>query len=251
MFGDRFFARSSSRDKINMMEFTLQEEEWKSQWKTGLPGYFRYFGVICAEVHLHDMRKKVAMDHQRLPTSAENNSIDMLLDILRALSPELTAAFALMDTRYLVVTSEEMLGALRHYRGYGSVEVLLERGVFESEFGDALATFLHEHAHIQGDDGSRYFTDALTTLLSSLVRQRKLLDGYEERWNVCRTEVTRERLSLQGRDANAAGFLRYIASITGPDHLAEVLGKIPRPDLESIARPILVGRMVSILKMAA
>jgi hypothetical protein len=254
MFGDRFFARSSSRDKINMMEFTRLEEEWKSQWRTGLPGYFRYFGVINAEIYLHDMRKKVAMEHQRPPTAAEDNSINVLSDILRPLSPELTQAFALIDAKYFVVTSEEILGALRDYRGYGSVEVLLEQGVFESDFCDALATFLHEHAHIRGSDGSRYFTDALTSLISSLVRQRKSLDGYEERWNACRTKIARERLSQNGQDRNATAFSSYIASIIGPDHLdclAEVLGKIPRQDLESIARPILVRRMVSILKMAA
>jgi hypothetical protein len=194
------------------------------------------------------------MEHQRAPTAAENDGINVLWATLGTLSPELTRDFAQIDKKYFVVDSQEILGALKEYRGYRSVEVLLEQGVFESGFGDALATFLHEHAHVRGSDGSQYFTDALTTLLGSLVRQRKSLDAYEERWNACRTKVARERLSLQGQHTNATAFSSYIASIMGPDHLdclAEVLDRIPRQDLESIARPILVRRMVRILKMAA
>jgi len=253
LFGDRYFARSNSNSRVayTTLEYTRLEEEWKSQGRTGLPGYFRYFGVINAEVYLYDLRKTVAMEHQRDPTVAESNSINVLSDILCPLSPELTEAFDMMDTRYFVVTSEEMLGALRDYRGYDSVEVLLEQGVFESEFGDALAVFLHEHAHVRGTDGSRYFTDALTTLLSSLVRQRKSLDAYEVRWNACRTEVSRERMSLHGQDRNVTDSSRYMASIMEPHHLAEILDKIPLQGLNSIVRPILVRRMVSILKMAA
>jgi hypothetical protein len=251
MFGDRFFARSSSRDKLDMPEYKRLEEEWASQWRTGLPGYFRYFGVISAEIHLYDLRKTVAMEHQRAPTAAENNGIDVLWATLGTLSPELTRDLAQMDKTYFVIDSQEILGALKEYRGYRSVEVLLEQGVFESGFGDALATFLHEHAHIRGSDGSSYFTDALTALLGSLVRQRKSLDAYEERWNACRTEVSRERLSLQSQDRNVTDSSRYIASIMEPHHLAEVLDKIPLQGLDSIVRPILVRRMVSVLKMAA
>jgi len=156
-----------------------------------------------------------------------------------------------MDKTYFVIDSQEILGALKEYRGYRSVEVLLEQGVFESGFGDALATFLHEHAHIRGSDGSSYFTDALTALLGSLVRQRKSLDACEERWNACRTEVSRERLSLQSQDRKVTDSSRYMASIMEPHHLVEVLDKIPLQSLDSIVRPILVRRMVSVLKMAA
>ena len=251
MFGDRFFARSSSRDKLDMPEYKRLEEEWASQWRTGLPGYFRYFGVISAEIHLYDLRKTVAMEHQRAPTAAENNGIDVLWATLGTLSPELTRDLSQMDKTYFVIDSQEILGALKEYRGYRSVEVLLEQGVFESGFGDALATFLHEHAHIRGSDGSSYFTDALTSLLGSLVRQRKSLDACEERWNACRTEVSRERLSLQSQDRKVTDSSRYMASIMEPHHLVEVLDKIPLQSLDSIVRPILVRRMVSVLKMAA
>ena len=38
------------------------------------------------------------------------------------------------------------------------------------DFSEALAVFLHEHAHIFGYDGHRGFTDALTELIEAVVR---------------------------------------------------------------------------------
>jgi hypothetical protein len=248
LFGDGFFARSSSSDRYDMLEYKRLEKMWEETGRVCLPRYFRYFGVLSAEAYLYDLRKTVALEHQREPTDSEASSIDCLLDVLAVLSPELFQAFALIDTWYTVCTSKELLGAMREYRGYGSVEVLLEQGVFESEFGDALSTFLHEHAHIRGDDGSRFFTDELTNLLGSLVRHRKELDDYEKRWNDLKTRVKRERLGLNGHDGKETGFLEYIASITRTDHLADALNKVPLQDLESIIRQTLLMRMVSVLR---
>jgi len=58
-----------------------------------------------------------------------------------------------------------------------------------AEFSEALAVFLHEHAHIYGYDGSREFTDSLTELIETVVRYRKELDAHEAKWNVARQKV--------------------------------------------------------------
>ena len=46
--------------------------------------------------------------------------------------------------------------------------------------GFLLAVFRHEHAHIFGYDGQRVFTDALTEPLETVIRQRNVLDRYEQ-----------------------------------------------------------------------
>jgi hypothetical protein len=61
-----------------------------------------------------------------------------------------------------------------------------------------LATFLHEHAHIFGYDGSRGFTDAQTGLLETVVRHRHELDHYEADWEGVRASVQCERAASGG-----------------------------------------------------
>ena len=63
------------------------------------------------------------------------------------------------------------------------------------DFPEARAVFLHEHAHIFGYDGQRGFTDALTELLETVIRQRSVLDRYEQEWDLSREAVQRERES--------------------------------------------------------
>jgi hypothetical protein len=62
-----------------------------------------------------------------------------------------------------------------------------------ADFAPALAVYLHEHAHIFGYDGSREFSDALTELLETVVRNRDQLDGYEADWGNLVKTVKSER----------------------------------------------------------
>ena len=71
--------------------------------------------------------------------------------------------------------------------------MFLSARVFVADFAEALAVFLHEHAHIFGYDGSRGFTDALTELLETVVRERQNLDQAEAKWNRARELVAKER----------------------------------------------------------
>src|SRR5277367_6789237 len=56
-----------------------------------------------------------------------------------------------------------------------------------------LAVFLREHAHIFGYDGQRGFTEPLTELLDTLIRQRGPLDQYESAWEDACKKVERDR----------------------------------------------------------
>lgn len=96
-------------------------------------------------------------------------------------------------TTYSVAETETILGELKEKRNYHSREVFLSTRVFVADFAEALAVFLHEHTHIFGYDGSRGFSDALTELLKTVVRERKNLDPAEAKWNQAREQVLRER----------------------------------------------------------
>ncbi len=113
--------------------------------------------------------------------------------ITRELAPEVLAVFDRGKLSYTVATGDAVLDELRTGCGCRSREVFLAEQTFVADFPDALATFLHEHAHIFGYDGGRGFTDALTELLETVVRQRSVLDRYEKEWDVAREEVQRER----------------------------------------------------------
>ena len=101
--------------------------------------------------------------------------------------------FARKACRYTVGHNETLLGELRRGRGYRSTEVYLDQRVFVHDLGHAAATFLHEHAHIFGWDGSRGFTDALTELLETVIRERRQLADHERPWAEAAEAVRRER----------------------------------------------------------
>jgi hypothetical protein len=74
--------------------------------------------------------------------------------------------------------------------------VFLAADVFTDDFPEAVAVFLHEHAHIFGHDGHRGFTDALTELIETVVRNRSALDAYEAEWETIQKSVRKERKSI-------------------------------------------------------
>ena len=133
----------------------------------------------------------------RAPTRSEAASVGVLHRALDDLAPVLVRLFTTKHVRYSVADTDAILGALKHGRGYQSIEVYLAATVFISDFARALAVFLHEHAHIFGYDGSRGFTDALTELLEALISHRAALDTYEHEWQAARQEVLTERGTVE------------------------------------------------------
>jgi hypothetical protein len=117
----------------------------------------------------------------------------VLTEIIRVLAPEITAVLQQKHVEYSVAETDVLLGELKQHRRYASEEVFLSAQVFVNDFGEAVAVFLHEHAHVFGYDGSRGFTDALTQLIENVVRHRKDVDSYEAEWLEARKAVLHER----------------------------------------------------------
>lgn len=72
MFGDGYFAQSTSRDPAEQLQFDALERKWREAGKTCLPQYFKKFGVLNAQQHLADLKEKAAEEarknHHRLPS---------------------------------------------------------------------------------------------------------------------------------------------------------------------------------------
>ena len=206
VFGEGYFARSDTFDPAQRLEYRRLERGWANNGKIKLKAYFKHFGVLNAEDYCLNKRERAAKENQRTPTPAESNGIKLLAGVLEELAPELMQVFARRTVTYSVFTSHHIHGEFKKQQRYRSLEVSLEQSVFVDDFPGSFATFLHEHAHVFGHDGSRGFTDALTDLLATVVRRRHLLDDYSRDWKAVRGEVIKERLasSQDGEEPLAA-----------------------------------------------
>lgn len=201
IFGEeQYFARSSIFRHISPereVSIKQMEADWRQSGRLELPNYFSRFGLVTARSHLDQMERRAQEEAQQRtthpPTVAEEASIQLLHEAMKDLTPEVSAIFTRGYTIYTVGASETVLGSLREGRRYRSREVFLNESLFVSDFGRALAVFLHEHNHIFGYDGGRGFTDALTELIEVIVRNRASLDDYDVRWQEAVLSVQDER----------------------------------------------------------
>lgn len=228
LFGDGYFARSVSRDPQEQLQYAPLEGQWLKAGRIALPQYFARFGAINARAHIEEVRRKASEEskkkNRRIPTRLEAEAIQVLAAVTGEFAPEMMAIFHRRHTSYTVAETEVVLGELKTGRAYRSSEVFLSDKMFVADFSEALAIFLHEHAHIFGHDGDRGFTDALTELLESVILHRKEIDGFEAEWQKSRAAVRKERKgSMQGADASLDEWL------AGKDveELRELLKSLP------------------------
>ncbi|HMB06981.1 MAG TPA: hypothetical protein VKP69_25000 [Isosphaeraceae bacterium] len=240
VFGDRYYARSAPTTPTEQLEFSKIEQQWKEQGRKPLPSYFRNFGVIDARSHVEQLKKKADEESKRrgkrTPTEAEWIGIRALSRITRELAPEIMAVFDRGRTRYDISSSDVVLGQLRRDRQYGMRDVFLSTTLFTSDFAEALAVFLHEHAHIFGYDGSRGFTDALTELIESIIRHRDALNRHEESWEQARKAVVRER-KMTGATDEFEELHEWVSSLS-EDELRALVGEIPPLTLSKLRRKL-------------
>lgn len=239
VFGDTYYARGSRQgDMAQHLESERLERRWREDGKVALPGYFQQFGVPIAWDELRRAREQALAEEkqnaQRAPTTAERDSIRLLTRVLRDLAPEVLAVFDKGSTSYTVARTDALLGALRSGRGYRSREVFLAERVFTADFPEALATFLHEHAHIFGYDGSRGFTDALTELLETVVRHRRDLDRYETQWEGVREAIRRERHARKG-ESDTDGLEAWLSALDEAA-LRQLMSRLPAAVLRKLRR---------------
>lgn len=130
-------------------------------------------------------------------TPAEAAALGVLAHAAAVLCRWLPAIWEGRVTRY--TTGESRCSHGIYFNGWGRPyrheEVFLAESLFTRELGAALATYLHEHAHLFGTDGSRRFTDELTCLIEGVVTHRRHLDACEAQWETARERVLAERLA--------------------------------------------------------
>ena len=241
IFLDKYYARSHSNQLAEQLRYQEVEAHWQKEGRVGLPGYFTYFGVPSAAGHIKELDEKARVEaskaNSRPPTRAEQSGIQVLSSVLGQLAAPLLTVFSKHHTRYTVARTDVVLGELKKGRGYRSQEVFLAEQVFVADFAEALAIFLHEHAHIFGHDGDRGFTDALTELIETVVRLRHELDGDEAQWEAVREKVLAER--REQPDIPVASLQERLAAMS-EEEVRDLLRQVPGP----IVRRLLKNRTI-------
>jgi hypothetical protein len=197
VFGNGFYAESPTDDPRELMKYREIEAGWIHEGRRSLPSYFSAFGVVSAHQRTRDLSEAAKAEARKKgahrPTATENRAIGVLRNVLLDFAPKIGQFYEEKRTSYTIAATDVLLGEFKQGRGYHSHEIFLAERLFESDFAEALAVFLHEHAHIHGYDGSRTFTDALTEILETTVRERHSVDEHERSWEVARKAVVAER----------------------------------------------------------
>lgn len=186
IFGDRYFAASRPHSLLQQIKYRKQERLWEQEGRQRLPRCFSRFGVISAECHFrlrYELaRHEVFSCRGRKPTRKEAALVEVLNAGLAILAPELASEVSRSQIRLRIRKSDILKGYLRNWKGDRVHAVYLSHRLFTCGFPEALAAFVHEHAHVLGADGSRDFTDALTEMLEEAIGHRDELSPLEAEW---------------------------------------------------------------------
>ena len=236
IFGNKYFARTHSRYGLEHLRYEEVEYKWEREGRIALPGYFTAFGVISAEQYLKTIEEKAKSEsmaqNSRQLTLAEMACVKVLKQIVKNICPGIMGVFTDTSVSYTAAKTEAILGELRKGRSYKSHEVFLAEEVFISNFADALAIFIHEHAHIFGHDGSRSFTDALTQILSIVIKERDKMDGFSACWEEARQKVQMERENSYGTFGDPD--INDLLARLGEREIRDVLNMVPTAILKGI-----------------
>lgn len=232
VFGDKYYARSKrdySSSDVDEIRWKAIEKEWRDKGREELPQYFARFGVISAESLLREQAEKALQEAKtaetREPTLAEMAVIRLLAKTMQEFAASTAMVLDTKRVNYVVASTEVLRGQLRKDRSYRSYEVFFAEKEFEYDFAEVLAVFLHEHAHVFGRDGSRDFTDALTEIVETIVRDRAELDKYEKEYDKARKKVLRERKSsASGQEENG---LRGNIDLMSEEQLRHLVKRVP------------------------
>jgi hypothetical protein len=240
VFGDGYYAVCTSQQQAEALEFDHLERKWREQGRKALPGYFKRFGVLNADAHSAELRRKAMEEektrHHRPLLRTEQLALSVLGEAVRNLAPAIMQHFDKNRTTYSVAETETILGQLKKSRGYREREVFLSSQVFISDFAEALAIFLHEHAHIFGYDGSRGFTDCLTEMLETVVRERSQIDQFEVKWEHTRSQVILERKTSLEPNREPTHDMK-LESMSA-EQLRELLRRLPSSAVRRAMEPI-------------
>lgn len=237
LFQDRYFARSVVNDAGAQLAVFRLEQSWQAEGLRPLPHYFSKFGVKSAWAHIREVQLRASAESKRLgsrpPSEAEQLGVQTLRGLLDELAPTLAAVLDQGRTRYVVAATDVLLGQLREGRKYKERVVFLAQDVFVSNFAEAVAVFLHEHAHIFGYDGDRAFTDELTTLIEVVIRERRLLDAFEAEWTTAVELVAEERRTPGCQQPDD---VIVTLDAMGEAELRQLVAQVPRATLRRLLK---------------
>lgn len=238
IFGNDYFALSPSwKRRENEFHVEILEKEWKNAGKIALPEYFSAFGLNDA-ISVIETRAKKSLDEAKAkgissPTKLESDAIALLTKVSVAYAAKLNGWFQAKNIRYSVAIAENLLGEFKAGLSYRSVEVYMAASIFEGDFSLALATFLHEHAHVFGNDGSREFTDALTEIIENVIRHRDGIGAYEKKWVTFVDKIRAERVHEKSKYATGQGDVYDVVSSMSDEERTKLLKQIPRAAIEA------------------
>ncbi len=118
VFGQEYYARSAEpRHEGERLAHEQYEQKWKQKGRIALPGYFTHFGVPSAASDLQALRARAAQEAKdqgsRAPSTAERGALEVLREVLQALSPALAAHFSgARRVQYTVAATEALQGEL-------------------------------------------------------------------------------------------------------------------------------------------
>lgn len=237
VFGEHYFARTDTRrigELYKYAEIKNKENEWEKEGRIALPGYFSDFGVVNYHFFIQDLKDRALRESEtrfkRKPTSTEYKAIELFSNAFRSLSQHFYTLLSSKNAIYFITEDEVLLGELKNARGYKSHEVYLAEHIFLSDFAAALSTFLHEHTHMFGYDGSRTFSDALTELLEAIIRERVALEKFEGQWKEIGQVIMTERKHKGSSSKDIYDFFTTLS----PADLREALRMIPFDVLTNI-----------------
>lgn len=235
-FDQEFFAVCKASNPMEQLRISTKEEEWKSEGRVALPSYFRVFGVENAdsffEKQIELAKKEAERKGRRLLSPAETAAKQVLDEAVQKLAPEIWNSFGNLRPNYSIAETEVLLGQFKKSLPYRSSQVFLAASIFEADFATAISVFLHEHTHIYGYDGSREFTDALTWLVASVIRNRSEIKQLVERWDDEVQKVDKER-KLKRQDENRT--TDTLIEDFSKTEMQEILRLLPESQLRRLA----------------
>jgi hypothetical protein len=192
-----YYVKSSSKDIIEQEKIRQIEKTWQNNGRRPIAKVFLKMGAKSALTYLAELRaqakKKSDEAAKRAPEDSEWRAIELMRSIMVLYAPETAKIFQRDKSTYIIIDSEALLGEFKSNRGYRERTVYLSSKLFVSGFAEILTTFIHEHQHIYGSDGSSSFTYALTNLIEVFIELRHELDHFEEKWERLRQEIIVER----------------------------------------------------------
>jgi len=235
-FPDNYYARSSERSSRNnydmLMKIQSCEEEWNKKGYVACPNYMSKLGMKTAYTAIEKKESEIKEKHKKIHTrdltELEHKAISILNNTIQKINPKLSMYYE--NAEYTVGDSDEILGELKENRSLYAKHVYLSKQFFTFDFSEAMAVLLHEWGHIRGYDGSRSFTDALTELISYIIRNRGSLERPEKEWEQVSTEIGRQR-----DINNTSGVYDYIDCLTS-DEKSMLLRGIPEDQLLQLFR---------------